>query len=70
MVVIEEEINGSVINIKVSEKKNYHTYGKEEAIQDLIASVGEDGVSNEQYIEYCELKGFSTAKKRRTYRSD
>lgn len=44
--------------MKQSQKKNYRTYGKTEAIQDLIESVGEDGVSNEAYEQYAELKGF------------
>lgn len=51
--------------MKKSEKKNYHTYGKTEAIQDLIANVNEDGVSNDEYIEYCELKGFCYPKHRK-----
>lgn len=44
--------------MKKSEKKNYHSYSREDSIQDLIDSVGEDGISNDQYKQYCELKGF------------
>ena len=48
--------------MKKSEKKNYRTYVKEEAIQDLIKSVGDNGISNEAYEHYAELKVFSTPK--------
>ena len=44
--------------MKKSEKKNYRTYGKSETISELIADVGDNGISNDQYIEYCELRGF------------
>ena len=44
--------------MKKSEKKNYRTYGKSENISELIADVGDNRISNDQYIEYCELRGF------------
>ena len=44
--------------MKKSEKKNYHSYAREEQIQDLIKSVGDNGISNEAYEHYAELKGF------------
>ena len=44
--------------MKKSEKKNYHTYGKSETISELIADVGDNGIGNDQYIQYCELRGF------------